>query len=188
MTTDELETLLRAWGRVYGERPAVDDNDGTGPATHPLARGMEFAPGKRIVLIRQRTNMDRGGVARRRMMAQAAGGATVGLRVLQAAYVDPVPCVETRPAIFGLGERSRPVPPELQRVQRAALDLHAIDTLRGLVLRINYCTLGPHDDKALDVGQRLGSPVGLRVYRESLAHAKGWMHGRLCPMGEALAQ
>jgi hypothetical protein len=134
---------------------------------------MEFAPGKRVALIRQRVNMDRGGLDRRRLMARDL----LGVRTVPAAYVDPVRCVETR---SGRNEATDwPVPTELQRVQRAALDLHAIDTLRGLVLRINYCTRGSQEDKSGTVTALIGSPVRLRVYRESLAHAKGWMHAKL---------
>jgi len=180
MTADELETLLRAWGRVYGERPPVDDDERDAPAVHPLAVGMQFAPGKRSAIIRQRTNMDRGGFARRATMAQAvvAGSPTLQrMRVVPMSFVDAVPCIETR---SGRSEaRDWPIPPQVQRVQRAALDLHGIDTLKGLVLRVHYCTFGNIDDKAAAVTLRFQSPVGTRMYREALAGAKGWMQCEL---------
>ncbi len=175
MTADELENLLRKWGRCYGERPPAEweGEERPGVAVHALARGMEFAPGKRITLIRQRTNMDRGGQDRRRMMARDIPG----LRMVPASYVDAIPCTETR---SGRSEaRDWPVPSDLVRVERAALDLHRIDTLRGLVLRVNYCTRGTHEDKAAVVTLKIGSSVKMRAYRESLAHAKGWIHARL---------
>jgi hypothetical protein len=186
MTGDELETLLRAWGRVYGERPPVDVEERDAPATHPLARGMEFAPGKKSAVIRQRTHMDRAGFDRRRMMAAAVKDGCPSLRRMQIVpmgFVDPVPSRETRS--YRMEARDWPVPPELQRVQRAALDLHGIDTLKGLVLRVHYCTRHPNiDDKAADVTLRFRSPVGTRVYREALAGAKGWMQ---CELARAAA-
>ena len=53
--------------------------------------------------------------------------------------------------------------------------------MRGLVLRQEYCGYGPQSMKADRVSLALGDgrPMGLRVYREALAHAKGWMAGRL---------
>lgn len=172
---EQLETLLRAWGAAYGERPPPewDGEDRPGVAIHPLARAMDFAPGKHAASVRGLTTAHRLGVERRRMMAQDLPG----VQVVPAAFVDPIPCTESR-SIHN-ASRDWPVSDILQQVQRAALDLHRIDTLRGLVLRVNYCTRGTQFDKALAVTQRLGSPVRLRVYRESLAHAKGWMHGRL---------
>lgn len=166
---EAFETLLRAWGRYYGERPERDEDAPSRP-THPLARGMEFAPGKRAVL-----TLGRGGQSRRRFLGQVAGLAGI----MPAAFVDPVPCKETRPAVFGAGETSRPVPVELQRVNRAALDLLAVDRKAGLVLRVHYCRRGTLDEKPGWVSDLLGATVGLRVYREALAQARGYMQGRL---------
>lgn len=175
MTLDELEERLRRWGRWYGERPSADDPDRLAPATHPLAIGMQFAPGKRSAVIRQRSHMDRAGQGRRRLMAQAAG--VDRLHVVPAAFVDPVPCIETRSGRNSA--RDWPTPPEVQSVQRAALDLHRIDTLRGLALRVHYCMLGDLQDKANAVTLRLGSPVKVRAYRDAVREARFWMLGRL---------
>ena len=49
---------------------------------------MRFAPGKRAVLIRRLTTMDRAGQARRRLMARDLGAC--GITIVPAAYVDPV--------------------------------------------------------------------------------------------------
>lgn len=179
MTMDELETLLRAWGRVFGERPPVDEEDDSrrAPAVHALARGMEMAPGRRHAVIRQRTTLHRGGIARRTLMAQAAGAETVGIRIVPASYVDPVPCKETRS--YRSESRDWPVPPELARVERAALDLMAFDDFRGRCLRVNYCTRGSHEDKVLRLGVSLGRDVKLKSYRDAIAAARIWMHARL---------
>lgn len=185
MTNDQLETLLRAWGRVMGERPPVDEEERDAPTVHALARGMQFAPGKRQQVIRERTAMHRAGHDRRAYMAQAAGGAAVGLRVVGACFVDPVPCTETRS--YRSEARDWPVPPEVARVERAALDLQALDDFRGRCLRANYCLRGSHEEKlmrmmatmeaaALDA---LGGWVKLKRFRDEVAFARVWMHGRL---------
>lgn len=174
MTTDDLELLLRAWGQAYGSAPPPERlPDRRAPASHPIAVSMQFAPGKRAT-IKQRTTMDRGGHARRRLMARASG--VKGMRIVPAEFVDAIPCRE-RGVIGGGGER--PVPLELQRVERAALELMRIDRLRGLCLRFNYCTLGPHDEKAAAVGEVVREEVKLRRFRDELDRARIWMHGRL---------
>lgn len=181
MTPDDLKDLLRAWGRWYGERVVFDDSTPQthgphGYGTNPIATGMQFAPSKRSSVVRQRTNMDRGGQGRRRLMAAGAG---CGMRILPASYVDPVPCRQTRPAVFGMGERARPEPKELQRVELAALDLMRIDTTRGVCLRVHYCTLGELVDKATLAGLRIGTTIPVRAYRNTVSEARFWMLGRL---------
>lgn len=184
MISDELETLLRQWGRLLGERPPSEWGDevplGYLPqSTHPLERAKAFAPG-RSGAIRQRTTMDRGGQARRAAMAQAAvAGTKLRMRVVPADFVDPVTCTETR----SLRDPSRdwPVPESILRVDRAALDLLRIDRLRGLCLRAAYCTRGSHADKAGWVGERAERWVGINVFRNELAFAKVFVHARLTP-------
>lgn len=178
MTNDDLETLLRAWGRVFGERPPADDHDDRpARAVNPIARGMEFAPGKRQVVLRQRTTMHRGGQDRRMAMAVAAGGAAAGVRIVSAAFVDPVPCTETRS--HRSEARDWPVPPQIARVERAALDLQSANDFRGRCLRVNYCTRGSHEDKVLRLSNDLGAYVKLKRFRDEVAYARVWMHARL---------
>lgn len=181
MADEEFETLLRAWGRIYGADRSNDAGhtpDPMAPVAHPIARAMEFAPGKHGK--RRTLSLDRGGVERRRIMARAAG--IKGMVLVPAALVDPVPCRATRPT---LGVISRPVPHEILRVERAALDLISLDFLRGVVLRVNYCTRGDHEEKALRVGDRMRevSPgfadIKVRRFRDELENARIWMQGRL---------
>lgn len=182
-TQDDLEGYLWAWGRIYGEKPPADDGDEierlrlTGSAAnthHPLARALQFAPGKR----RKRDSLadGRAGYDRRRMMGVAAG-----VRILAQGFVDPIPCVETRRSVYGSGETDRPVPVELQRIERAALDLLALDYERGLVLRTHYCTRGNIEEKASTVTMKINRPYGTRMYREALAAGRFWVWARLVP-------
>jgi len=178
MTGDDLEVTLRAWGRVFGERASHGDpDDRPARAVHAIARGMEFAPGKRQTVIRQHTSMHRCGSERRATMAIAAGGASVGLRVVSPAYCDPIPCTETR---SGRSEsRDWPVPPQIARVERAALDLLEIHRLRGWCLRVNYCTRGDRDTRRAAVSAGIGVPVTAGQFRAELSYARVWMHARL---------
>lgn len=190
MTNDQLESLLRTWGRIYGERPTGDGDDGAHPVSgygaNSIAVAMQFAPGKRSAVIRQRTHMDRGGVARRRMMADAAFAdrppGERRMRIVPACYVDPIPARESR-SVRNLA-RDWPVPAEIQRVQRAALDLAKVDTERGVCLRVHYCTIGSRDDKANDAAMRIGAPMTVAMYRNAVAFAKVWMHARLTRISE----
>jgi hypothetical protein len=176
VTTDDFEALLRAWGQAYGTAPSAERlPERRASASHPIAQSMQFAPGKRQMVIKQRTTMDRGGQARRRLMARAS--CVKGLYIVAAEFVDPIPCRETRSG--GGGVVSRPVPLELQRVEREALDLMRFDRLRGLCLRFNYCTVGSHEEKAAAVANVVREPVKLRRFRDELDRARIWMHGRL---------
>lgn len=160
MKTPDLETLLRAWGRYYGERAPKEWDEGEDESqltiSHPLARAMEFAGGHEPISLRAA-----------RGMRKIRGTPTWGF--------DPVACAETRTHRISTPDD---VPPTVQRVQRAALELYRMDTMRGTVLRFEYCKRGRQADKCGALSA-LGFPMGLRMYREALANAKGWMEGRL---------
>lgn len=186
MTSDDLETLLRAWGRVMGEAPPVaEEDDRPARATHALARGMEMAPGKRQVVIRERTSMHRAGQDRRAYMAVAAGGAAVGMRVLPVWAVDPVTATETRS--FRDESRDWPVPPEVARVERAALELQKVDDLRGRCLRARYCMKCGDEERVMRMMSnmdaaalnKIGGYLRLKRFRDEVAYARVWMFGRL---------
>lgn len=156
---DELEAMLRLWGRYYGERPPpewdeLEPADAT--ASHPIARAMEFAGGDNSPASRSARAMSK-------------------LRKTPTWGFDPVVCTETRTRRIATPED---MPPVVQRVQRAALDLYRLDTLGGTVLRFEYCKRGPQVEKAALLAT-VGFPVGVRVYRENLAFAKGWIGARL---------
>lgn len=164
MTLEELDVVLRWWGRLYGEAPPAEwEEDRTLTGTHPLARAMEFAPGRKADTT--------GYLGRARMRGGVVGGAPAWAR-------EPMPCKETRVVAGRALGGGRPIPVEVQQVESAALALHRVDQVRGLVLRAEYCKRGPQAEKAEWVTAQ-GFPVGLRVYREALAFAKGWMQGRL---------
>ncbi len=150
-----LEILLRKWGWAFGERPPKEWAEGDGPsyAVSPIARAMEFAPGRN----------GKGTVGR-------SASAMSKLRGTPAFGFDPVVCTETRSKRIATPDD---IPADIQRVQTAALALHAVDPVRGRVLRTEYCRLGSQHDKA----ERLG--LKIRRYRDELAHARTWMAGRL---------
>lgn len=167
MTLGELETLLMAWGRWYGERPGHDD-EGERPAAtvHPLAVAMQHAPKTRAEAIRMKVNMDRGGIARRKRMAEAAG--VRGMTIVPAHFVDPVRGSNSRSG----AKPPRPVPVEIQRVNRAVLNLQAADPMRGLCLRVHYCAFGTLEERADEAARRHGEPIGVRTYRSAVRDAK----------------
>jgi hypothetical protein len=93
----------------------------------------------------------------------------------QAWGFDPLTANETRSHRTSVPED---IPREVQQVQAFALRLHRMDTLRGTVLRYEYCTRGPQADKAAAL-VLVGLPISLRQYREALAFARGWMESKL---------
>ena len=110
-------------------------------------------------------------------MAVAAGGASVGLRVVAHAYCDPIPCTESRS--YRSEARDWPVPPQIARVERAALDLLEMHCLRGWCLRVSYCTRGDRDARIAAVSAGIAAPVTVGQFRAELSYARVWMHARL---------
>jgi hypothetical protein len=159
--SDDLEKMLRAWGHYYGEKkPREWDESGEDPSSltrsHPISRAMEFSGGEATVSGRSA-----------RGMRKLRGTPTWGF--------DPILCRETRTHRIAVPDD---IPPHVARVQTFALELYRIDTLRGSVLRWEYCKRGAQAEKAAAL-TAIGLACGLRVYRESLSFARGWIGARL---------
>jgi hypothetical protein len=156
-----LEDMLRAWGHFYGEgKPKEWDEAADDPSamtiSHPIARAMDFAGG-------DESPSGRSARAMKRIRKSPTWG------------FDPVVCTETRSFRIATNDD---IPQIVQRVQRAALELYRIDTMRGTVLRFEYCKRGRQIEKAAMMAT-VGLSCGVRQYRESLQFAKGWMDARL---------
>ncbi len=171
MTIAELEQLLEEWGALSRYEEAREEGASD---FHVLQRAREFAPGTRERAAVRLVGRDGG--ERRRLMAKELRAC--GVRVVPMAYVDPAAGKQTRKA----GPASRPgdsIPERLKAVHASALELYRANTLGGLVLRQEYCGYGSQVAKSERVTLVIGAPIGLRMYRETLARAKGWMHARL---------
>lgn len=182
MTADELELLLLEWGALakYEEAKEEGAND-----FHVLSRARDFAPGTREKAAARLVGRD--GAERRRYHARKINeepGGKLKMGILPMWAVDPVAGKTSRKATprERIGES---IPARLKAVHAAAVELYRVDTNAGLVLRQEYCAYGSQSAKAERVAVAIGSPFGVRVYRETLARAMGWMHGRLLPRNEA---
>lgn len=173
MREDDLEELLRRWGRVYGERSPVGEWGeevsqasamAGGYGNSVLAAAMDYAPGR----------VERSVSVAFKRKVQA------GERVWSR---DPIACTESRHysgALYFSGAEVGRVDPDVGRVERAAVDLYRIDTQRGLVLRAQYCTRGTQQEKTDWVNaEGRATALTLRTFRSELVAARAWMHGRL---------
>jgi hypothetical protein len=158
---DPLEVLLRGWGawaqRTRGlteeDREYIERSKRT--RSHTLAVAREFAPGNRkLSKIAQR----RGGQRLREITGQPEWA------------TEPMRCVETRTSKI---DTPHDIPAHVRRVESAVLQLHLHDAELARVVRIEYETEGTQADKA----QRL--ELEHRRYRDRLALARTWLHGRL---------
>lgn len=171
MTLEELDCLLVEWGALskYEESKREGATD-----FHALQRARDYAPGTKERAMAQLVGRD--GRDRRKLMARDLGDC--GVRIVPMDYVDPVPGKTTHKA--GPSERiGDSIPPRLRAIHDSALELYRVDILSGLVLRQEYCAYGSQGTKTYRVGEAMGKKIGLRIYRESLARAKGWMLGRM---------
>lgn len=169
MTPSQLEDMLRAWGRAYGEAVEVEfREDERAPDVHPLAVGMRFAPGSRTVAVERAIH--RGGQERRRLMA--AGLNACGMRMVPASFVDPVP--GSRSSNGGSCSPEARMRPVVEAVQDAWMVLYRFDTLRANVVQVEYQRRGmTQSDKAATLG------IKKRRYVDELDSGRVWMHGRL---------
>lgn len=169
MIPETIEALLDAWGDAGRARSMkAEPRSLTGNST--LAR---FGRPAGVVSVAEK----RDGSGRRIMMAAAAGGAAVGMRIVPMSYVDPVPCTATR------SYRAPDYDPretlDVERVQAAWLAMYRTNALQAKVLRIEYQESGRQSDKACRIRAEDGSPLKLRRYRDELRVAKAWISGRL---------
>lgn len=180
MTPETMESMLRAWGRAYGEAKPQEWDEGEGSAAdvHPIARAIQFAPGRRAEVIRRKTTMNRGGQTRRSLMAQATG--IKGMRLVPAYVVDPVPCVETRSGASGEDPRITPL---VISVQRAWLALFKVHELQAEVLRLEYQVRGmTQSTKAAQIRFHVEGKnvrVSVKRYRDELKSGKSFLLGAL---------
>lgn len=174
MNDETLERLLCEWGAL--SKYEAEKREGASDF-HVLQRARDFAPGTRERAAARIAGRD--GRSRRTMMA--AGLAACGVRIVRQDFVDPVRGRDDSRTITPRERVADSIPPHLRAVNAAALELYRIDTMRGLVLRQEYCGYGPQSMKADRVSLALGDgrTMGLRVYREALERARGWMLGRL---------
>lgn len=160
MTKDDLDAGLRRWGWIYGERAERELPEWVkAPATHPIARAMEFA---------QR------GVARRLDPAyqrRPLAGEKHWSR-------DPIQCKESR-HVQGSAPSSAPRNDVVTLIQMMWLELKRTDSELAEILRLEYQDRDHQADKAKALG------IGRGKYRELLAEAKGWMFARVHPRAVA---
>ncbi len=169
MTLDQLEALLKAWGRVYGERrdEGVEGwpEEGSGMGPHPLEIARQFAIGKR-----EKVKRDAWTPTHAAMLTKWAANGFRGRP----------PSWASEP-VGGTPSRVRKVPPkydkaftpQLAAIEDAVMDLHRHDDLKARVVRYRYCTLA--DDK--NAAEVLKIP--LKQFREKRRDAVIWLHGRL---------
>lgn len=177
---DALDEILVEWGHWYGDRarPVVDADGYAAPEiglmpAHPLARAIEFAPGRKA----DRETLARGGRARRERMAVHAG-----LRgALAVAYVDPVPCRETRPDLRTprYVTAPDPIPRDVKRIEAIVRDLVLSEPEWGYALRARYCQRGDAAEKSAWLAGMLGKTLTVRAYHALLGQAKLVLLGRM---------
>lgn len=176
MLPDQLEELLRQWRYAHLGPPApvrAANDDRTGPGSHPISRQREFALTKKHA---QKHLAGRDGRGRRKLMALRSG--VQNMRIVPTGFVDPIRCKQTRTA-GSIGGSASVLPPDVQKIDRAAMDLYRFDKLKGLVLRFEYLGVGTQREKAEKVSEIMGTTLPLRMYRHHLDHARVWLSGRL---------
>lgn len=169
MTPEKLEDLLNLWGRVFGESGKPQEQEDCSPTGNsPLAAHINT---ERAV---KSSTDGRDGRSRRRLM-----GAAVGFRMLDAAFIDPIPCSETR----AKQSKSPPDPrttPLVENVQSHWLVLHKHFPIQAECIRLQYQVRGvTQAQKAEKIALPKGRKMGLKRFKDELRAGRHWLHSRL---------
>lgn len=179
MKPDELENLLRRWGRVFGEPPPDEwDEESSGTetgATHALVQAAKV-DGKSVLKLNTTLSKLRDRLRKQRREL------ILGEK-LKKGYSDPRELLEEH-RCYGFesrgGKKPMHIDPVADWVDRTALQLYENDQTLAVVLRIEYCTRGRHRDKLPKVQSILEQPrMTLRQYRQHLDQARTWMDGAM---------
>lgn len=180
---DDLESLLKAWGIAYAERPVNVVDPVTSyerrSASHPISTAMQFAPGRKVrktVLAVQLSGMHR-----RRLMGRSAGLETAEGKAVPVPRwaADRIRAKETR--VYGRADRT--VHPELARIDEAVRALETRNLVRGTCLRVNYCLAGTHAEKVEEVTARMRQAqadwpgISVDTFRDHLLYARLFLEG-----------
>jgi hypothetical protein len=182
MQADDVEQLLRRWGRWFGEAPPAEwDEDSSGTEqgqTHVLLQAMRV-DGRVALALDTRLAKLRDRLRRRAASEIRKSGEFSDSREAFAEHL-----------CWGAQSRGGPKPlrmdPTADWVDRLACQLFAHRPVPGVILRIEYCTRGRHRDKLPRAQDILDDPhLKLRHFREELAYARAWMTGAMAGSGAA---
>lgn len=176
MQSDQVERLLRHWGRVYGwGKPDEWDEDETqelGGKPHPLVAAQRIDGRSELKMAGELAALRRR--LRRRAQAQARKTDTFhDPRELAAEHV----CygVESRGGVKPMKKH-----PDADWVDSLVLRMYQDYPVQAVIIRIEYCTYARHKAKAAWAGQLLDNPhLKLKYYRDQLAMARVWMAGAM---------
>ncbi len=163
MKKSRLDSLLKRWGRMFGEGASKEWDE-------PSSYGM-------------------GGLAEK-MQQYAELGAGVSAPA-------PTRDANGRPIIktwgarcFGVqtrgGQRKVPLADNTSEfIERMCYILYKDDRLKGVILRIEYCTRGTQEDDKLPRVQEIMRHPHLKIsrYRDELRRARAYMEGAICVAG-----
>lgn len=184
MQADELERLLRHWGRIYGwpkpDEWDEDDSGGLQGQTHVLLAAMR-SDGRSALkldtsLAKLRDRLNR----RARNQARKTDD-----------FHDPREVMEEH-RCYGAESRGGVKPmrshPEADHVDHLVVQLYTHNPVQGVIIRVEYCTRGRHRDKTARAGAVLDNPhLSLRQYRMYLEHARIWLLGAMTATSKKIA-
>lgn len=179
MQPDELENLLRRWGRVFGEPPPSEwDEEKSGTETGSTHALVQAARSDGLSVLKMNMTLAKLRDKLRRQRRESI----LGEKLLKG-YHDPRELMEEH-RCYGFetrgGRKPMHVDPVADWVDRTAVQLYENDQTLAVVLRIEYCTRGRHRDKLPRVQSILENPrMSLRQYRQHLDQARAWMDGAL---------
>lgn len=168
MTPERLEDLLNLWGRVFGESGKHHEQEDSSPTGNsPLAAHINT---QRKV---KDSTAGRDGFSRRLLMGKRAG---VG--ILDPAFIDPIPCTETR----AKQSKAPPDPrmtPLVDAVQGHWLLLHKFFPIQAECVRLQYQVRGMTQAQKSELVVVETKTIGAKRFKDELRAGRHWLHGRL---------
>jgi hypothetical protein len=168
MTPERLEDLLNLWGRVFGESGKPREQEDSSPTGNsPLAAHINT---ERDV---KSSTDGRDGRSRRRLM-----GVALGVRMLDPAFIDPIPCTETR----AKQSKSPPDPrmtPLVEQIQAHWMTLHNHYPVQAECVRLQYQIRGMTQTQKSRLVVVKESAISAKRFKDELRAGRHWLHGRM---------
>jgi hypothetical protein len=170
MTPEKLEDLLNLWGRVFGESGKPKEQEDSSPTGNsPLAAHINT---ERAV---KSSTDGRDGRSRRALM-----GASVGVRLLDPAFIDPIPCTETR------AKQSKEPPdprmtPLVDTIQGEWLKLCKFFPIQAECVRLQYQVRGMTQSQKSELVVIKERTIGVKRFKDELRAGRHWLDARLTP-------
>ena len=173
MIEQDVVIEMQRWAEFQRMRHQRPERVEDAPGDHPLSRARQFAPGTRAAAAKLLASRD--GRGRRRIMAQAAGGAAVGMELSPMWASDAIRCKGDPSFGPGVSSVDRGMPPGYEWIDRGLRQLRQTHPVRAIVLHTEFTVNASQLVRARIAAEEYGGCLSKWQYRRELALGLSYM-------------